>query len=466
MNTNLKRVLAVVLCLAMSVALFVGCGKDTSDKDEQGRTMITIGNYPAEGTKQRETMDERIALYHEQNSDVVVTPLEWQFDLKAFYSQAAGGQLPTLFNANYTEVNPAIAAGYAADITKVLNKRGYEGKFNQQILDALSPDGKIYSFPTSAYILGVWVHLDLFEKAGLLEADGTPKQAKTWEELAQFAVQIKEKTGKAGLTIATTNNVGGWLFTPIAWSYGAEFIKENEDGSYTAVFNSPEAAAALQYIKDLKWKYDVLPTDTLVDYGKRHQFFATGQAAMYIDAGDSGASLRKYDMALEDMGMMALPAGPAKSVNLLGGGTYMMPSNATEDQIDASIRYLEMQYKPTVDDTIKNTLTKTYQTRLDNGEPVGVKAMSVWANDTEYVKYNNDLIDSMSNVKPTQFKLYNDSVANFKGELRPEERILAQELYGILDGCIQEVLTNKDADPAAVLEKANSDFQNDYLNNY
>ncbi len=53
------------------------------------------------------------------------------------------------------------------------------------------------------------------------------------------------------------------------------------------------------------------------------------------------------------------------------------------------------------------------------------------------------------------------AIVNF----RPEEPICAQELYGILDGCIQEVLTNKDADCAALLEKANSDFQSNYLDN-
>ena len=50
-------------------------------------------------------------------------------------------------------------------------------------------------------------------------------------------------------------------------------------------------------------------------------------------------------------------------------------------------------------------------------------------------------------------------------QLKPEEPVCAQELYGILDGCIQEVLTNKDADCAALIKKASSDFQMNYLDN-
>ena len=62
-----------------------------------------------------------------------------------------------------------------------------------------------------------------------MEADGTPKQPKDWYEMAEFAKTIKEKTGKAGLVLPTSANNGGWIFTPIAWSFGVEFMKKNEE---------------------------------------------------------------------------------------------------------------------------------------------------------------------------------------------------------------------------------------------
>lgn len=42
-------------------------------------------------------------------------------------------------------------------------------------------------------------NVDLMEQAGLMDADGTPKQPKDWSEVAEFAVQIKEATGKPGI---------------------------------------------------------------------------------------------------------------------------------------------------------------------------------------------------------------------------------------------------------------------------
>ena len=90
-----------------------------------------------------------------------------------------------------------------------------------------------------------------------MEADGTSKQPKDWMELVEFAKIIKHKTGKAGFIIPTTNNCGGWFFTNIAWSFGTDFMEQREDDTWEATFNTPETIEALQFIKDLKWKYDV-----------------------------------------------------------------------------------------------------------------------------------------------------------------------------------------------------------------
>ena len=466
MNTNFKRVFAVVLCLAMAVTVFVGCNKKVNDKDEQGRTVITVGDYPEEGTPARATWDEKLANFSAANPDIAVTPLEWKYDLKVFYSQAAGGQLPTLFNTAYTEVNPAVNAGYIADITDLLKENGFYDNLNPQILDALSPDGNVYSFPRSSYVLGLWVNIEMFEKAGLMNADGTPKQPKDWYEFAEFCVKIKEATGKAGFAMSTTNNVGGWLFTPLAWSFGGEFVKENEDGTYTAVFNSPEVAEALQFVKDLRWKYDVLPQDSLVDYNKRYQMWATGEAAMLIDEHGASRYALKYDMDINNMGAIALPAGPAKHVTLLGGSVYMMPKTATEDQLKAALKWIEQDYDFRATDVVTANTDKSYKTQAEEGQLVGTKDLSIWSTDSEFLKMKHAIIEKYTNVNPNHIKLYNDFVTNCPAEIRPEERICAQELYGILDKCIQEVINNKDADVVAVLEKANSDFQHDYLDNY
>ena len=187
---------------------------------------------------------------------------------------------------------------------------------------------------------------------------------------------------------------------------------------------------------------------------------------MLIAAGDFPRKVVSCDMKPERAGIMAIPSGPKKHVTLLGGSVYALSNNSTEDQIDAGVRWIKQSYTPIISDTFKENKKKEIESYRDKGQLVTIQSMSPWNSNAETVKYESELRTSMANANINHVRLYNEFVANLGDcELRPEEPVCAQELYGILDGCIQEVLTNKDADCAALLEKANSDFQSNYLDN-
>ncbi len=60
MKKNLfTKVTAFALSAAMSVTLLSGCGSKVSDKDEQGRTVISIGAWTAPGHKDLDAMNKR-----------------------------------------------------------------------------------------------------------------------------------------------------------------------------------------------------------------------------------------------------------------------------------------------------------------------------------------------------------------------------------------------------------------------
>ena len=467
MSKNLfAKITAFALSAVMSVTLLSGCGNKVTDKDEQGRTIISVGGWPTKEGKENENIEARKARFEEANKDFVIQGDQWGFDLKSFYAKAAAGQLPVIYNTYFTEVSQIIAAGYSADLTDELKKQGLYDKINKDVLKIVSEDGKVYAFPSSAYILGMVFNVDDFKTAGLMNADGTPQQPKTWDELAQFAVKLKQATGKPGFIFPTANNNGGWQFTQIAWSYGANFMEKGSDGKWKAVFNSPEAAEALQWIKDLKWKYDVLPANTLIDYTELYKTFGTGGGSMVIGAGDTPSYLTAYDLDPDSIGMMATPAGPKKWVTLMGGGVYAISNKASKKQIEGALKWLQMTNTPDASDEYKTNTEESIQRRIENGELVTVKSMSQWNTESSALKFRDEMIDKYANGDPAHVKLYNDFVQDLGGcELRPEEPVCAQELYGILDNCIQEVLTNKDADPKTLLEKANSDFQKNYLDN-
>ena len=466
METRLRKSLCLMVALILTISCFAGCGKNAKDKDEQGRTILSVGNWPSKEGKQLDDINEKKARFEEANPDVVIEPDMWAFDRKTFYAKAAGNQLPTLYTAGFTEVPEIINSGYSADLTDVLSERGYDGKINPAVLKAVSDEnGRVFAFPTSCYLLGLAYNTELFSKAGLMEEDGTPKQPKDWNEVVEFAVKIKEATGKPGIVFNTSNNAGGWIFTCIAWSFGVDFMEKDENGKWKATFNTPEAAEALQWYKDLKWKYDVIPSNTIVDIVEAQKTLGTGNAAMYITAGNISPTLAKYGMNPEHLGMMAMPAGPKRHVTLLGGGVSCVKAGATEDQIDAALRWLETTYTFNLTEEFKANRIQDAENGLAAGNLIGINSLSAWSDQTEAYQWNKWMLSEYANSNPNHVRLYNEFVENCPAEIQPEEPVCCQELYQILDGCIQEVLTNENADCAKLLEKAAADFQMNYLDN-
>ena len=465
MEKRLVKMIAMIAVLTLTASLFAGCGVGSKDKNENGQTVISVGNWPTKEGNALADREARKARFEESNPDVVIEPDTWNFDRKTFYAKAAGGQLPTVYLAGFTEMPEIINAGYSSDLSEVLKKRGFDGMFNKNILDVVGKDGRIFAFPRMAYILGLAFNTEMFQAAGLLEADGTPKQPKDWFELAEMAVKIKEATGKAGLVLPTANRSGGWIFTSIAWSFGVDFMEKDENGKWKATFNTPEAAEALQFYKDLRWKYDVLPTNTLIDGNEWYKTYGIGAAGMTVTAGDYPGKVVKYGMTPNQVGMMAIPAGPKRHVTLLGGDVQAIKSEATKAQIDAAIRWIETESTFELTDAYRATVEQNTATQLANNQHVGIRSMSVWSDEAPSLQWYNKHLEENINANPNHVRLYNEFVAECPVEIQPEEPVSCQELYSILDGCIQEVLSDKNADVVALLEKANNDFQQDYLDN-
>ena len=80
--------------------------------------------------------------------------------------------------------------------------------------------------------------------------------------------------------------------------------------------------------------------------------------------------------------------------------------------------------------------------------------------DTPIVEAENKLNAQYTNVT---MAYWNDYLDHSSQDIQAEPPVDAQEYYDVLDGAIQEVLTNKNANPKAVLQKAAADFQSTYL---
>jgi multiple sugar transport system substrate-binding protein len=233
------------------------------------------------------------------------------------------------------------------------------------------------------------------------------------------------------------------------------------NGKWVAALDSAEVVAAMNYVKDLKWKYQVLPESTLLGWGDWIQYFATDKVAMCFAAADVvGLPVNDYKMSKDAIAICPIPKGPGGQFSLSGGTLFVFSPTATQNEIIAAFQWLDFTgYLPKVDEeSLKNRGT-TLQQQASEGQPVGVHRLPVWADKA----FNDSIIkldNQYANVNTDLFKDYYETAPK---TLKAEEPYATQDLYAALDGVIQVVLNDKNADTAALLKEANATFQKNFM---
>lgn len=461
-----KKIYALILACITLVGVCSGCGEKKAATDD-GRTEITIGKWPDEDTNAQQyesrmkTKDEFEAKY----PDLKVVGDAWSYSLDTFTAKAEGKTLPTLYNTWATEIQKIINMNYAADITEQLKKANYYDSFTNEIKSIISRDGKIYMIPESVYSFGLVINLNLFKEAGLMNADGSPKIPETFDDVREMAKIVHEKTGKAGFLFPTTSNFGGWSFMPLAWSFGGKFEEEISDGKYKAVFASDEVANAFKLLYDMKWTDQSMPSNTLINNDEAMKQIAVDQAAMtFAHPGQLSQLVQQNGMSIDAIAYAKMPAGPVRHVTLTGGDYLAVAPNATTEQINGVIRWLEftgtLPQQELTDET-KQQVRRTMQTQAEKGNVIiGIKDLTIWNQNNQLQQYKDELTEEFRNIDEKMVASYNDKSGI---EYQAEEAVCTQDLYGILDGCIQEVLNNQNVDIPSVLKTAQENFQANYL---
>ncbi|MDR1668942.1 MAG: sugar ABC transporter substrate-binding protein [Oscillospiraceae bacterium] len=428
---------------------------------------ISLGNYPADTAKAEEiaVVDGYIAIMKKQYPNVTVTPDYFSYTLDTYIGRALGGTAPTIFQPPFTDPPLLIQQGIAGDITEALEEIDLLKDFSPAYLEMLSDEnGRIYGLPRDGYVMGLHLNLNLFEQAGLMNEDGTVQYPKTLQELAETGRIIKEKTGKAGLVFPASDTYGGWLFTNIAWNFGAvgdnAMQYQDENGKWIVNLTSDACVAALEYVKSLRWEYDILNADTTTStWASCHTALGSGEAAMNIAADDSTAEpTAGAGLAVDKFALVPYPAGPAGAYALKGGTAYMFAPGITVDQGKAALAYLKIAgLLPYADDAAIAAMKAGAAGKRDRGAPV-IPPVPAWNNEA-FVQAQKDIAAEYSNVDIRLYEDYLNSLTDGSISLRGEEPIYTQDFYRELTGAVQLMIVREDSNARSALEKAQNNFQ-------
>lgn len=256
--------------------------------------------------------------------------------------QSLAGVGPDLFDCySGFELSAYVRSGIAYDATDELNARGV---WPESAWPCLAPlfvhEGRMYGFPGNANAHAVWYNRRLFDRHGV----PYPEPDWTWEDFIGIAerLTVRNRQGQP----VQFGFIGYWDWMSVLYQYGARVY--TPEGTRSAL-DTPEAAAAIQFMQDLIHRHGVSPTPEEEVSMASAGGWATGTIALF--GAEKGAMavagrwwlciLRDEDFSHLALGAAPLPAGPTPVIP--GGGRSTLV-NARGENIDGALLFLEYMH--------------------------------------------------------------------------------------------------------------------------
>lgn len=178
-----KRLISVLLCVAMGAAVLAGCGaksEDSGKKDDKGSEKKEITFMAPDWANPG---DELLAEFTEKTGiSVVFNEVSWD-DIRDKVSIAASGgeAAADVIEVDWSWVGEMHSAGWLEPI-----EMSDEDKADMPTLETFSIDGEVLAVPYANDYRIAYYNKDHFAKAGITEAP------KTWDEVYDALKKIKE----------------------------------------------------------------------------------------------------------------------------------------------------------------------------------------------------------------------------------------------------------------------------------
>lgn len=293
----MKKLIALLLCLAMLATLFAGCAADpsadvpTESVPDDGRTVLTF--YAREFEEWANAhVKELVERFNAEQSEIYVNVKFFTGDT---YSDALtvareNGKAPDVYMLEYGSLTTHAKYGYAAPLDTLLGQETVDDLM-ENVRDMVTYKGQVYAYP--------WVLEPatlLFYRKDILEANGVTKVPETWQELYDACAKIKQTRNLgqyclglpvssveyAWITYGMQQNTVGGLAVDDSWMVSnveAQGYKDLCEFFYTIYSNGYAPSAAITS-EGYTYIVDALCKDTLAmtfggswSIAEIHQYF-------------------------------------------------------------------------------------------------------------------------------------------------------------------------------------------------
>lgn len=285
-----KRFLSVILCMAMTATMLVGCGNDKkTDSENGGTTTDSTTEQNASGELEGEivvwhsfTQGPRLEViqkaadkFMDENPkvEIKIETFSWNDFYTKWTTGLASGNVPDMSTALPGQVAEMISYDALTPINDLISDIGEE-KFSEKALSEGTIDGKQYSIPLYSHAQVMWIRKDLLEANNL-------EVPETWDELYEAAKTLT-KDGIYGCSFPCgTNDFQATNFLNFyVKSGGGSLLTDDLKANLTSDLAIDGIKFWLKMYEDCSPKdsinYDVLEQATLYYQGKTAFDFNSG----------------------------------------------------------------------------------------------------------------------------------------------------------------------------------------------
>jgi multiple sugar transport system substrate-binding protein len=348
--------IAVVLALVVAA-----CGGDDEDKSSSSKP-TTNASAPKKGTtvnfwimpngpQPKADMEKTVKPFEQQTGvKVNVEVVGWDVQLDRIKNAAVSGQGPDVTQAGTTQVPFFAALGGFEDLSGRIAEIGGKSAYAPGVWQTTQLQGQdgTYAVPWFTEARAIYYRKDVLEKAGIDPATAFTDTA-AFEQTLQT---IKDKVPSiGGKEISPFGMPGKKAFDlvhhvmPFVWDNGGA---ELSDDASKSTINSAEAEKGVDFVAQLV-KKGLFDKSMLERDGTQvENQFKGGRLAVWIGGPWVLSTIERTDdknwvkAARENVGVAAMPSGPAgKAFTFVGGSNLMMyKSSKNKNEAWALMKYL------------------------------------------------------------------------------------------------------------------------------
>jgi multiple sugar transport system substrate-binding protein len=280
--------------------------------------------------------------FNAQNPDLQVqtTSLVWPGTVELNAALAAGTP-PDVMSLHAFRIPTYASKGVLTPLTPYLAEAGIDvDDLIPAVRDAVTYNGEIYAIPMDVHGSLWHINLDLWEKAGLVDAEGKPMIPVGLEAFEAACQKIKDAGGGAILGSGDDDIVGtAWVWASLYAQLGGSAV--GEDGMPSV--DTPASLEALDLFLRLR-EEGCISTGELA---RTYEGFVNGEIASVLGGtwmvNEWEAQVQDPDAALKRYYVAPLPQLGPNPGNWGGSHTWIVPLgvNADPARVGAAVRYLK-----------------------------------------------------------------------------------------------------------------------------